>query len=191
MNLDSTTCDHTEPTTTHSVLETATAEPAVNDALATTRCVVQNGARLDGIVIGRLVGYDATGNPLVDYVGNAMRHPVVSRAVGVFGHVSTGSQIAMMFEQGDPSLPLILGPIIEPQPTGSESECPEANAGPSMEVTVDKKRLVFEADQEIVLRCGASSITLTRAGKILLRGKYLLSRSSGVNRIKGGSVQIN
>ena len=30
-----------------------------------------------------------------------------------------------------------------------------------------------------------------RAGKVLIRGAYLLSRSSGVNRIKGGSVQIN
>ena len=28
-------------------------------------------------------------------------------------------------------------------------------------------------------------------GKVLIRGTYLLSRSSGVNRIKGGSVQIN
>ena len=36
-----------------------------------------------------------------------------------------------------------------------------------------------------------ASITLTSAGKILLRGAYILNRSSGVNRIKGGSVQIN
>jgi hypothetical protein len=48
-----------------------------------------------------------------------------------------------------------------------------------------------QAAEELVLRCGDASITLTRAGKIILRGTYLLSRSSGVNRIKGGSVQIN
>ena len=50
---------------------------------------------------------------------------------------------------------------------------------------------MFTAESEIVLRCGEASITLTRAGKVLIRGTYLLSRSSGVNRIKGGSVQIN
>ena len=44
---------------------------------------------------------------------------------------------------------------------------------------------------EIELRCGKASLILTRAGKVLIRGAYLLSRSSGVNRIKGGSVQIN
>ena len=42
-----------------------------------------------------------------------------------------------------------------------------------------------------VLVRGKASITLTREGKVLIRGTYLSSRSSGVNRIKGGSVQIN
>lgn len=56
---------------------------------------------------------------------------------------------------------------------------------------VDGKRVVIEGQEEIVLSCGESSITLTKAGKILIRGKYLLSRSSGVNRILGGSVQVN
>jgi hypothetical protein len=53
------------------------------------------------------------------------------------------------------------------------------------------ERLELTAEKEIVLRVGDASITLTRAGKIILRGTYVLSRSSGVNRIKGGSVQIN
>jgi hypothetical protein len=52
-------------------------------------------------------------------------------------------------------------------------------------------RLVLVANREIVLQVGKASITLTQAGKIILRGTYVLSRSSGVNRIKGGSVQIN
>jgi hypothetical protein len=56
---------------------------------------------------------------------------------------------------------------------------------------IDGKRVTFDAREEIVLRCGKASITLTKAGKVLIRGAYLLNRSSGVNRIKGGSVQIN
>ena len=71
-----------------------------------------------------------------------------------------------------------------------------ATAGPrpasrSVEVTADGKRVTVSADQEIVLKCGDASITLTAAGKVLIRGAYLLSRSLGANRIKGGSVQIN
>jgi hypothetical protein len=59
------------------------------------------------------------------------------------------------------------------------------------EAIIDGKRITFDAQEEIVLQCGKASITLTRAGKVLVRGEYLLSRSSGVNSIKGGSVQIN
>jgi hypothetical protein len=42
-----------------------------------------------------------------------------------------------------------------------------------------------------VLRCGEASLTLTREGKILLRGTYLSSRATGVHRIQGGTVEIN
>ena len=66
-----------------------------------------------------------------------------------------------------------------------------ASQSKPVEVKLDGQQLVLSAEQEIVLRCGEASITLTRAGKVLIRGAYLLSRSSGVNRIKGGSVQIN
>src|SRR5690348_879917 len=36
-----------------------------------------------------------------------------------------------------------------------------------LEVLVDGKRVVVEADRELVLKCGKASITLTRAGKII------------------------
>ena len=67
----------------------------------------------------------------------------------------------------------------------------EAEPEELTDVTVDGKRVSFNAEEEIVLRCGKASITLTKAGKVIIRGAYLLNRSSGVNRIKGGSVQIN
>jgi hypothetical protein len=60
-----------------------------------------------------------------------------------------------------------------------------------VEVDADGERMIVSAKEELVLRCGKASITLTKAGKVLIKGSYLLSRSSGVNRIKGGSVQLN
>ena len=56
---------------------------------------------------------------------------------------------------------------------------------------VDGRRVEFEAADEIVLLCGQASITLRRNGRIVIRGTYVETRSKGVNRIKGGSVQIN
>jgi len=58
-------------------------------------------------------------------------------------------------------------------------------------VTIDGKRISLEAENEIVLKCGKASITLTKAGKVLIKGDYVLSHSSGENRIRGGSVSVN
>lgn len=51
--------------------------------------------------------------------------------------------------------------------------------------------LVVEAKKNLTLRCGAGSITLREDGKILIKGKELVSHARKTNRIKGGSVTIN
>jgi hypothetical protein len=58
-------------------------------------------------------------------------------------------------------------------------------------VKLDGDSLILSAKRDIVLQCGKSFITLTSAGKVLIQGEYLLSRSSGVNKIRGGSIQLN
>ena len=135
-----------------------------------------------GIVVAPLVGFDAGGAPLVEI---AEGEPSRARSTTQLSDDMIGQSVAVAFEGGRPSHPIVLGPILE---TGKARD--EAPSAP-VDVVRDGERVTLSADREIVLRCGESSITLTRAGKILIRGKYLLSRSSGVNRIKGGSVQIN
>ncbi len=60
-----------------------------------------------------------------------------------------------------------------------------------MAIDADGERVLVTAEREIVLRCGEASLTLTRAGKVLIKGKYIVSRSSGYNKIKGAAVDIN
>jgi uncharacterized protein (DUF2345 family) len=70
-------------------------------------------------------------------------------------------------------------------------ESQSSTAAPTLSVQADGERLVIAAEQEIVLRCGAASVTLTRAGKVLIKGAYVLSSSTGYNKIKGAAVDIN
>ena len=141
----------------------------------------QAPARIDGVVIGTLVGFDGQGAPLVAFPGNPNPAGLPARSTVGLQAGDLGCQLALVFENGAPARPVVIGRIVDPR-------APVA-APPVAEV--DGERVVLEADREIVLRCGKASITLTRAGKILIRGTYVLSRSSGANRIKGGSVQIN
>jgi hypothetical protein len=51
--------------------------------------------------------------------------------------------------------------------------------------------LVIEARENLTLKCGDGSITIRADGKILIKGKDLVSHAQRTNRIKGGSVAIN
>jgi hypothetical protein len=143
----------------------------------------QSKPRLDGVVIGVLVGLNEKRQPLVAFPGNPRIDNTIAKSTIQFNEQEIGYQVALLFENGDPLLPMVIGRIQNPE---------SARTGlPTMSADVDGERLTFSAKHEIVLKCGKASITLTRSGKVILRGNYLLSRSSGVNRIKGGSVQIN
>jgi hypothetical protein len=61
----------------------------------------------------------------------------------------------------------------------------------TIEAVVDGKRVLIDAKDEVVIRCGKASITLRRNGRVVIRGTFVETRAEGVNRIKGGSVQIN
>jgi hypothetical protein len=99
-----------------------------------------------------------------------------------------GSEVALGFEDGDAERPIILGVLQDFTSTPAD---PHDEQRPIHPRQVQPETLFLSAERELTLQCGKASITLTAAGKLLLRGAYLLSRSSGVNRIKGGSVQIN
>ncbi len=163
------------------------------------------------ITIGVLEGMDEQGHILVDFAENPDDRPLVAISTVAVSQNQAGQQVALLFADGKIENPVIMGIIHNPlgQMIDSFEMMPErSSAQPSIQMSdekagaqaqapvmedayVDGKRVVLEGRDEIVLKCGEASITLTKTGKILIRGKYLLNRSTGVNRIMGGSVQVN
>lgn len=132
---------------------------------------------IHGVVIGTVAACEAPSGVWVDFPGNPSAGPIAARSTVAVADAQVGCEVALLFEGGDPRRPVIMG-MMEPR------------ASARVQAEVDG-RLVLSAEREVVLRCGDASITLTRAGKVLIRGEYVLSRASGVHRIRGGSVQIN
>ncbi len=160
------------------------------------------------VIIGELVSISALGEPMVDFNLNHLCQPLISISTLAISSKQVGRKVVLMFQEGDLSKPIIIGFVHSPlhemienfelmtTHTESESENDMQEPKPALDLSttttvVDGKKVLIEAHEEIVLKCGEASITLTKAGKIMIRGKYLLNRSTGVNRILGGSVQVN
>jgi hypothetical protein len=137
--------------------------------------------RLPGVLLGRIASIRESGEPLVDFPGNTSGELVPARSLIPITTTDAGREVALTFEDGDSVKPIIAG-LLQVLPSPSPGQ---------RDVKLDNESLHLTARKEVVIQCGKASITLTSAGKVLIRGAYLLSRSSGVNRIKGGSVQIN
>lgn len=151
------------------------------------------------IILGSISALDSHGKPLVNFIQNPSDSAIVAISTTPITQQLINRQVALLFNQGDLMQPIIVGLIHSPlqdilDNVGKQSETQKVELMGDLNidnVKVEGKKVTFEAEDEMVFKCGESSITLTKSGKIMLRGKYLLNRSSGVNRILGGSVQIN
>ena len=152
--------------------------------------------KISGIRLGNITAITDQGHVLVDFPENILG-PLAARFAGSMAtklrniDAASDHKVLLVFEDEDPGLPIIMDIVCDSIGEGPESDPIAFQVDEAENVFIDGKRFTFDAKEQIVLRCGKSSITLTRAGKVLIKGAYLLNRSSGVNRIKGGSVQIN
>ncbi len=119
------------------------------------------------VVVGTIVGMMNSAEPLVTYPRSEGGSPVKARTLVAICEKAVGQQAVLAFEEGDIARPIVLGLVRTAEPTGRN------------------------VTREIELRCGEASITLTRAGKVLIKGEYILTRAKGLNRIKGAAVSIN
>lgn len=135
--------------------------------------------RIQGVVIGLLLGFE-DGVPLVVFAGNPKEEAVRARSLARLDASDVGSEVALLYEDGDSGRPLIVGKIVEPR---LREDAPV--------VARDGERVRIDARERIELRVGKASIVMEKDGHITIRGTYLVSHASAANRIRGGSVNLN
>ena len=139
-----------------------------------------------GLVVGELLAITDEGRtPLLAFPGQAGTAAVRGRSIVDLHGAHIGRPVVLMFEAGDAARPIVMGVL-----RGGTGWPLEARPG-TVSLDADGERLIVTAHEQLVLRCGKASITLTKAGKVLIEGAYVSSCSSGVNRVKGGSIQLN
>ncbi len=151
-----------------------------------------------GQVVGQIVRISAEGVAWVDFPGNPAGVAVEARSTldaaaspTAAADALVGHAVLLCFENADPQLPIVCGLVrarLQPKPS---IPAVTLERGALKDVLVDGRQLVFSAQQQILLRCGKSSVLLRKDGKVVIRGTNVLSRSSGPNKIKGASIDLN
>ncbi len=136
-------------------------------------------SQLQGIVVGEIAGVDGDGRPLVRWPGHGSRRAeVLWSATPPDWSACSGCRVALALVDGDARRPLVVGLL----------DAPKSAVAPP---TPMPRTLKIESRDELVIECGKSKIALRADGRIEIRGGHLISRSSGANKVKGGSVHLN
>jgi Domain of unknown function (DUF6484) len=145
----------------------------------------------EGTCLGHIVGVDGRGSPLVDFPSNPFGPLPARSTVTLLGEMlNVEREVLLAFAENDPQQPIIVG-LIQEQPLLPTPPIGKHEPRSPLEVSTDGRMFTVTAYSELRFRCGESSITLRRDGKIVIQGVSILSRAKVCNRIKGGSVQIN
>lgn len=149
-----------------------------------------------GPQIGTIVDITSEGCIMVEYQAYS-QGPVLAQLTStvrdriVQQKLRVPQKVLLVFENDRPECPIIIDTLHTATTETEDVQKLDVEVGRPQEVTVDGKRISFNALEEVVLRCGKASITLTSEGRVIIRGAHVVSRSTGANKIKGGSVQIN
>jgi hypothetical protein len=160
-------------------------------ALPTIRNAAQRGGPLGGqLVAGTLAAIDSAGAVWI-LRSQISLSPVQASTIVDIDPADIGAEVLLALPAEDGSRPIILGVVRD----RCSREAPTAELGLDRDRVdayyLDRQKIEIAAEREIVLRCGESSVTLRKDGKIIIKGVHVISRAKGANKIRGAAVTIN
>ncbi|QRK06742.1 hypothetical protein JQX13_42850 [Archangium violaceum] len=135
---------------------------------------------------GYVAGTDGEGRPVVDFEGNPAGPRVALTTVPMAGAaleaaVTSRQRVQLRFQDGDIRRPVIVGLSHETR-QGDVPRRLHGAGGTRLEV--------LEDEDGVTLRVGKASLRLMQDGRVFLKGTYVETCAEGLNRIKGGTVDI-
>ena len=150
---------------------------------------VYQASSMPGIRTGVLIRADVASGVWIVCEGMLGNRPIQARSTVQVRASDEGRTVLLVFEGEDPSRPVIVG-LIQEQPVGAPLP-PAEKEKQAPNVTIDGRQVRLEADRELVLRCGKSSVVLRADGQVVIKGVKVVSRARNMNKVKGATVQIN
>ena len=145
--------------------------------------------------VGTLIEVDGMGRPVIDFPGN-VNGPLIARTLVQLPFQNEDPAkhpqfVFLIFENSDPRVPIIAGFVHETLYSNNDEVSFSLHPSDPKELIVDKKRILFNAYEEVVIRCGKCSINMQKNGKVVMKGVQITTRASQANKIRGATVKIN
>jgi len=128
------------------------------------------------VVVGEVFKINADDTLLVDYPQNTLG-PIEARTITE--DLYLGAKVLLTFERGDPTLPIVLGRVHD------------RVRAKGRVLHLKASSVMLEAEERLSLQCGEGRVEIQRDGKVLLRGKDIVSRAARTNKVQGATVRMN
>ncbi|MCF6337691.1 MAG: hypothetical protein L3J84_07025 [Gammaproteobacteria bacterium] len=106
--------------------------------------------------------------------------------------LTAGDKVLYLAASGDETLGCVMG-LVQPyqQRRSALAEKTDAKGNLPSTTLLEDEVVRIRANKGLIIECGKGSLIINEDGKLQLKGTELLSRASGMNRIKGAGVNIN
>ena len=128
--------------------------------------------RVQGVVIGTIATLKPDGTPVVSWPDDTGQQVQSALSQVAIPAEAIGRRCTLAFERGEPTKPVILGLIQEPQGSALGYR-------------------IIRAENALILQCGAARIELRADGHIIVQGMQIDNQAYGPYRIKGASIKLN
>jgi hypothetical protein len=137
------------------------------------------------ILIGVIVDKLTNGLPVVQVMDDSFEGvaPMVAQSICSLDVLEVGRQCAVTVTGGSQQTALVLGQL--------QSAVIGLGSAAEIKVSQEDGMIEIQSEKEIAFRCGDATFRMTSEGLVEMRGNRVVSHSTGLNRIRGGSVRLN
>jgi hypothetical protein len=145
------------------------------DDLATP--VENRSASFQGAFLGVITRFSDTGAPIVGVPDE--HREVAARSCVALCPDDVGKEVVLVRDSNAAGTMIVIGVV--------QSSAHKL----AVQATADGRRVTLSASESITLKCGDASLVLKADGTVQVRGNRIVTHATGVNRIRGGSVELN
>jgi hypothetical protein len=138
-----------------------------------------------GMSLGRLTAFDADAWPLITLNDGTASTPLRALSCVKLQPDDIGRDVCVVFAADRQAV--VMGILNRNEESARSVPAQEI----AYELEIDGQVVTLRAREKLVIKCGKASVTLTKAGKVLINGEYVVSRARGINAIKGGAIELN